>query len=109
MVPLDHTDVDALAAGEIVLRDGVLGAEAASLVDEARALVAAAAPAGVGRGRRRDPAIRGDTIVWVDPPALAPAPAVLQGPRRRLHRPPLDLPLRPAVQHAHPQRPPRDR
>src|SRR5262249_62432279 len=85
MVPLDHTDVDALAAGEIVLRDGVLGAEAASLVDEARALVAAAAPAGVGRGRRRDPAIRGDTIVWVDPPAPAPPPAPLGGRPRPPH------------------------
>src|SRR5262249_3099101 len=91
MVLLDDNDLDALAAGEIVLRDGVLGAEAAALVDEARALVAAAAPAGVGRGRRRDPAIRGDTIVWVDPPALAPALAIFEDLRRWLNRAYLDL------------------
>jgi SM-20-related protein len=86
MVLLDDTELDSLAAGEIVMRDGVLGVEAHPLVAEARALVLAAAPAGVGRDRRRDDGIRGDTVVWVDPPALAPLHALFQELRRALNR-----------------------
>lgn len=86
MVLLDEHDLDSLAAGEIVLRDGVLGADAVALVDEARALAASAAPAGVGRERRRDQSIRRDAIVWVDPPALERLHVLFEELRRELNR-----------------------
>jgi SM-20-related protein len=87
MVLLHDTDLDALAAGEIVLRDEVLGEPTARrMLDEARGLAGAAAPAGIGRDRVRDGRVRGDAIVWVDPPALAPLHAAFEDLRATLNR-----------------------
>jgi SM-20-related protein len=73
---LTAEEIEALASGEAVVRDGLLGAAALPL---ARALwswaPARVAPAGVGRGQiLRDGHQRGDQICWLAP-AEGPAEA----------------------------------
>ncbi|HTM21214.1 MAG TPA: 2OG-Fe(II) oxygenase [Kofleriaceae bacterium] len=75
---LTDEDVRALGDGDVVVRDGLVGAEAArALAEEALALAAAARPAGIGRGGEphHDRALRGDDILWLDD-ATAVGPAL---------------------------------
>ena len=70
MLALTDAEVMALGDGEIVLRDGCLGAEVASALHaEAIALSRDLRPARMRSGR--DATVRGDDLLWVEPPALA--------------------------------------
>ncbi len=66
-------EVEALGAGGWLVRDGVLGSDAASVAAAIAAMDDTLAAAQVGRGSERQaaPAIRGDRTRWIDP-ALPP-------------------------------------
>jgi SM-20-related protein len=57
----------------LVIRDGYLGAAAASrMVARAHALMGRLRPAHLGRERRRDAETRGDELAWLDPEDVEP-------------------------------------
>lgn len=89
---LSASDLAALAAGELVSRSEWLGCDRARAV-LAEALVrmggpGALSPAGFGRGseRRVESLVRGDEILWLDPPgpAAGDTPSPLDALLRRL-------------------------
>jgi SM-20-related protein len=74
---LDDAEVQALGAGGFIMRDGLLGEEAALAVAAEAADLPGFRPAGMARSARRDRAIRGDELVWLDPSRAPPALAHL--------------------------------
>lgn len=83
MIAISDADVAALGEGRVLVRDGVLGADAAAAAAALESLDAAAEPGRI-RGRTGD-VVRTDRIAWLDPadapPALGPLLAWLDALR----------------------------
>jgi len=76
LAPTD-AEVAALGGGGFIMRDGLLGPQAAHAVAREAAALSGFRPAGISRAARLDSALRGDELVWVDPPTAPPALASL--------------------------------
>jgi SM-20-related protein len=89
VLSLTDDEVAALGRGGYVLRDGWLGAPAAAeLHRQALSLVDELRPArirGAGAPTRRA-AVRGDDVMWIDPPLLSPLRDGLAALREELNR-----------------------
>jgi SM-20-related protein len=70
---LADDEVAALGDGGFIMRDGWLGPERAAAIARAAAAQDGFRPAAMSRGRRLEPDVRGDELVWLDapPPPLA--------------------------------------
>jgi SM-20-related protein len=78
---LSEADLDALAAGQMVVRDGVLGLDLPVLAT----LVSAGELVGTGRSRVQGE--RGDRVVWLEPSAaISPLVALFDDLRAQLNR-----------------------
>lgn len=89
---LDDAALDAIALGQAVVRDGLLGLVAAHAAAEAARLWRSnLRPAGIGRGAEHhlDPTVRGDAIGWLGddaPAALVPVLDAFEALRQELNR-----------------------
>ena len=76
---LQDDEVASLGAGGFILRDAVLGEARAQAIAAAAAALPGYRAAGVSRAGLREPAIRGDELVWLDDDAPPPLSDLIHG------------------------------